>query len=51
MTQVNPFHSKLQTEVHHNQTGCTVGDNIESYNKVSGTGGYRLCSQCANISS
>ena len=50
MPKVSPFHSKLPgTEVHHNNSACTIGDNIESYNKVSGTGGLRLCNECANL--
>lgn len=47
--KVAPFHSKLDTNVYHNQSGCTVGDNIESYNKVQGTGGKRLCAECARL--
>lgn len=47
MAKVSTFHSKLPgTEVHHNDNTCTVGNNIESYNRVSGTGGLRLCSVC-----
>jgi hypothetical protein len=47
MAKVSPFHSKLSgTSVHHNDNGCTEGNNIESYNKVSGTGGLPLCSHC-----
>ncbi len=50
MAKVSPFHSKLPgTEVHHNDNKCTVGNNIESYNKVSGTGGLRLCSVCRDL--
>ena len=37
--KVAPFHSKLPgTDVHHDDDSCTVGNNIESYNRVSGTG-------------
>jgi hypothetical protein len=43
MPKVSPFHSKEPTSVHHNNSVCTEGDNIESYNKVSGTGGKPLC--------
>jgi hypothetical protein len=50
MAKVAPFHSKLDTEVYHNNDACTVGDNIEPSNKVSRTGGMRLCSQCATLS-
>ena len=41
------FHSKLPgTKVYHNNNKCTLGDNIQPYNKVSGTGGLLLCDQC-----
>ncbi len=50
MAKVAPFHSKLEgTGVHHNNDKCTLGDNIESYNKVSGTGGLPLCDQCKRL--
>lgn len=49
MAKVAPFHSKLQTQVYHDNDKCTVGNNIETYNKVSGTGGYRQCSDCAKL--
>ena len=50
MAKVPAFHSKLPgTEVYHDQSGCTVGDNIEPYNKVAGTGGLRRCSLCASL--
>jgi len=50
MPKVNPFHSKQAgTEVHHNNSKCTEGNNIETYNKTSGTGGLRLCSNCKDL--
>jgi hypothetical protein len=50
MAKVAAFHSKKPgTEVHHNNDKCTEGNNIESYNKVSGTGGLRLCSACKDL--
>lgn len=50
MAKVSPFHSKLPgTEVYHNDNKCTVGNNIETYNKVSGMGGLRLCSVCRDL--
>ncbi len=49
MAKVAPFHSKLDTEVYHDQSGCTLGDNIENSNKVSGTGGRRRCSECVRL--
>jgi len=45
--RVEPFHSKLPgTEVHHNNNKCTLGNNIESYNRRPGTGGHPLCDEC-----
>ncbi len=45
--KVNAFHSKLPgTEVYHDDNTCTVGNNIENSNKVSGTGGLRKCEEC-----
>jgi hypothetical protein len=42
MAVVAAFHSKLPgTSKHHNNDKCTEGNNIESYNKVSGTGAPR----------
>ena len=50
MAKVATYHSKKpETEVHHNNDACTVGNNIESYNKVAGTGGLRLCSVCKTL--
>ncbi len=50
MAKVPAFHSKLPgTNVHHNDNRCTVGNNIESYNRVSGTGGLPLCYYCGNL--
>jgi hypothetical protein len=49
--KVAPFHSKLPgTDRHHDESTCTLGDNIESYNKVSGTGGHPKCHLCKQIS-
>jgi hypothetical protein len=49
--QVSPYHSKLPSaHVYHNKSTCTVGNNIESYNKVAGTGGRPLCSTCPTSS-
>lgn len=50
MAKVSAFHSKLpETKVYHNDDKCTVGNNIESYNKVSGTGGRPLCKKCSEL--
>jgi len=50
MAKVDPFHSKVTLDVHHNNSSCKTGDNIESYNKVPGTGGLPLCKECAGLS-
>jgi hypothetical protein len=51
MVKVAPFHSKKPgTTKHHNNNQCTEGNNIESYNKVAGTGGLPLCDHCARLS-
>ena len=48
--KVGPFHSKEPgTEVYHNNNKCTEGNNIECYNRVSGTGGLRLCDHCRRL--
>lgn len=48
--KVAPFHSKLvTTTVYHNDNKCTEGNNIETYNKVPGTGGRPLCQHCAKL--
>jgi len=50
MTTAAPFHSKLPgTNKHHNNKACTEGDNIESNNRVAGTGGHPLCDHCARL--
>ena len=50
MSKIAAFHSKLPgTSVYHNDNACTEGDNIESYNRVSGTGGLPLCTHCARL--
>jgi hypothetical protein len=50
MAKVAAFHSKLPgTTVHHNDNQCTEGNNIESSNRVSGTGGLPLCSHCKRL--
>lgn len=50
MSKVSPFHSiRPGTQVHHNDTNCTEGNNIESYNRRSGTGGHPLCNRCKQL--
>ena len=50
MAKVTPFRSKLPgTGVHHNDNKCTTGNNIETYNRISGAGGLPLCSNCRSL--
>ncbi len=52
MSKVSPFHSKKENSpnVHHDDDKCTEGNNIESYNRVSGTGGRPKCEHCKRLS-
>lgn len=47
-----PWHTKVPTKhpVYHDETRCTLGDNIERYNRVPGTGGRPKCPLCRSIS-
>jgi hypothetical protein len=52
MPRVAPFHSKRPGEtVHHDNSACTEGNNIEKYYLASGTGGRPLCAHCARLNS
>jgi hypothetical protein len=48
MPRANPWYSILQY-VHHNNTRCTEGNNIERHNRRSGTGGHPLCHRCVTL--
>lgn len=42
-----PWYSKVKgIKVYHNNTTCTLGNNIERHNIKSGTGRKRLCKGC-----
>ncbi|BAN00347.1 hypothetical protein YM304_00330 [Ilumatobacter coccineus YM16-304] len=43
-----PWHS-IKSTVHHDNTSCNTGNNIESENKRSGTGGKPKCSECKSL--
>lgn len=43
-----PWHS-IKQDVYHNNTNCKTGDNIQQENIRQGTGGKRLCKECARI--
>lgn len=50
MAKVSPFHSKLPgTKVHHDNSSCTEGNNIEKENRKSGTGGLPKCDHCKRL--
>ena len=49
MAKTAAFHSVKQ-HVHHDNTSCTEGNNIELVNKVAGTGGKPKCQHCAKLS-
>lgn len=48
MAKTQPFHS-IKQNVHHNDTSCTEGNNIEKENLRQGTGGKPLCHHCAKL--
>ena len=48
MPRRSPWHSVKQ-DVHHNNTNCNTGNNIEPENIRQGTGGKRLCHECADL--
>ena len=49
MAKVSAWHS-AKSNVHHNNTACNTGNNIERENRRTGTGGKPLCHECANLS-
>ncbi len=50
MRTIFPWHSTLPgIAVYHNNTDCTEGNNIESRNRASGTGGKHLCDHCKRL--
>lgn len=50
MGKIAPFHSKKPgTDVYHDNSECTEGNNIEKENRVSGTGGHRRCNRCKEL--
>jgi len=51
MGKVAPYHSKAANhrKVYHDHSECTEGNNIESYNREAGTGGYPKCEHCTRL--
>lgn len=50
MAKVSPFHSTKEMRVHHDESKCTTGNNIEKQYRKSGTGGLPKCAECRRIS-
>lgn len=48
MTVIAPWYSVLQ-DVHHNNTDCNIGTNIEGQYLRGGTGGKPLCKECESL--
>ena len=48
MAKTSSWHS-IKQPVHHNDTRCTEGNNIEPVNRRPGTGNKPLCSHCARL--
>lgn len=48
MAKTSAWHS-IKQDVHHNDTKCTEGNNIERENRREGTGGKPLCSHCDRL--
>lgn len=48
MAKTNPWHS-IRAAVHHNDTKCNTGNNIETENRREGDGGKPLCTECARL--
>ncbi|KGN40832.1 hypothetical protein N801_10975 [Knoellia aerolata DSM 18566] len=48
--KVAAYHSSNQSDpdVYHDHSDCPTGQQIPSYNKLSGTGGYPRCKQCVD---
>jgi len=50
MSKTLPWHSTREGEtVHHDNTKCTEGNNIENHYRRTGTGGKPLCKHCARL--
>jgi hypothetical protein len=52
MAKTYPWHSSKPADknVHHNNTSCTEGNNIEPRYRRTGTAGRPLCQHCARLS-
>ena len=50
MAKVSSWHAD-GSDVYHDCTNCTEGNNIEPENRRSGTGGNRRCLTCSGLGS
>ncbi len=48
MSQTTPWHS-IKEAHYHNNNKCGPGSEIPPHNRMSGTGGKRLCRDCADL--
>ena len=48
--KVNSYNAK-NSDVYHNNSNCTEGNNIEKGNLQQGNGGKRLCKKCSTLNS
>jgi len=48
MAKIAPFHAE-KSAVHHDNNQCTEGNNIETKNKLAGTGGKPKCQHCQRL--
>ncbi len=48
MAKVSPFHAE-NSDVYHDNDSCTEGNNIETRNWRSGTGGKSKCDHCKRL--
>ena len=48
MAKTSPWHS-VKSNKHHNNNSCTEGNNIETENRRTGTGGKPLCKTCEGL--
>ncbi len=50
MARISPWHSDDDDAiVYHECTNCNTGNNIETENRRSGTGGKEQCLECARL--
>lgn len=48
MSKKAPWHS-IKSDVHHNNTECNTGNNIETENLRQGDGNKPLCDECKRL--